>query len=345
MQAPDASYFQSTGMSGDNIGGASMRLETERERSRSGGPVSWSHTDTSITHRETVVANQGNLNASFQVPGFITVPSDNEVHTVTVVELQLEATMAWIGIPRAVPKVHIKVGCSRILLGVMCLNNDLRPRSRTPPTSRCSMEQRVSMSMVALSRRPLYPKSALRKASTVHWGARFAAGLFPHGLMSSLARRVDPSIRLTYHPLSKNSSENGFYNKSSSHTYSQHITVHNTKNITIRDLTIIDHIPLSEDSQVTIKLINPALPPPPAASTAMSSMKIVVKSEKVPAPLKVGENVVAHWDGGDDPQDDVSTIGREGRIAWKCVLTPQSKVNIALVWEVSAPANITITGL
>ncbi|KDQ32708.1 hypothetical protein PLEOSDRAFT_1110237 [Pleurotus ostreatus PC15] len=282
--------LQSTGMSGDNIGG------WDSKRSR-----------ISITHRETVVANQGNLNASFQVPGFITVPSDNEVHTVTVVELQLEATMAWIGIPRAVPKVHIKAKIKNasnfpLLNGIASVYVDGSFVSKTT-----------------------VPEVSPQESFDCSLG-------------------VDPSIRLTYHPLSKNSSENGFYNKSSSHTYSQHITVHNTKNITIRDLTVIDHIPLSEDSQVTIKLINPALPPPPAASSAMSSMKIV-KSEKAPAPLKVGENVVAQWDGGDDPQDDVSAIGREGRIAWKCVMTPQSKVNIALVWEVSAPANITITGL
>ncbi|KAG9226900.1 hypothetical protein CCMSSC00406_0003427 [Pleurotus cornucopiae] len=241
------------------------------------------------------------------IPGFITVPGDNEVHTVTVVELQLEAAMAWIGIPRAVPKVHIKAKIKNasnfpLLNGIASVYVDGSFVSKTT-----------------------VPEVSPQESFDCSLG-------------------VDPSIRLTYHPLSKNSSENGFYNKSSSHTYSQHITVHNTKNITIRDLTIIDHIPLSEDSQVTIKLINPALPPP-AASSAMSTMKIVAKSEKAPAPLKVGENVVARWDGGDDPQDDVSAIGREGRIAWKGVLTPQSKVNIALVWEVSAPANITITGL
>lgn len=92
-----------------------MDRERDRERSRGGGEARYESTmDFSITQRETVVANQGNLSASFQVPGFITVPNDGEVHTVTVVELQLEATMAWVGIPRAVPKVHIKVGCSHI---------------------------------------------------------------------------------------------------------------------------------------------------------------------------------------------------------------------------------------
>ncbi|KAF9492716.1 hypothetical protein BDN71DRAFT_1420435 [Pleurotus eryngii] len=312
IQAPSASYIaqlQSTSTSGGGIGGASMRPGTNRERSR-GDAEPWYelNTDFSATHRETVVANQGSLNASFRVPGCIAVPSDGEVHTVTVVELQLEATMAWIGIPRAVPKVHIKAKIKNssnfpLLNGIASVYVDGSFVSKTT-----------------------VPEVSPQESFDCSLG-------------------VDPSIRLTYHPLSKNSSESGFYNKSSGRTYSQHITVHNTKNITIRDLTIIDHIPLSENSQVTIKLINPALPPPPAASSAMGSIKIVTKSEKAPAPLKVGENIVAQWDEGDGPQDDVSAIGREGRIAWKCVLAPQSKANIALAWEVSAPANITITGL
>ncbi|KAF4603068.1 Conserved hypothetical protein CHP02231 [Pleurotus pulmonarius] len=305
-QLPGRRYFSQ--MTDKSMSAEPMSRERDRERS-GGGAEAWyeSMLEYPIKHRETVVANQGNLNASFQVPGFITVPSDGEVHTVTVVELQLEATMAWIGIPRAVPKVHIKA--------------KIKNASNFPLLNgRASVY--VDGSFVS---KTTVPEVSPQESFDCSLG-------------------VDPSIRLTYHPLSKNSSESGFYNKSSSRTYSQHITVHNTKNITVRDLTIIDHVPLSEDSQVAIKLVKPALSPPPAASSAMSSMKIITKSEKTPAPLQVGENVTAQWDG-DDPQDDVSAIGREGRIAWKCVLAPQSKANIALVWEVSAPSNVTITGL
>lgn len=97
---------------------------------------------------------------------------------------------------------------------------------------------------------------------------------------------------------------------------------------------------------MTIKLVNPALPPPPAASSsAISSIKSVSKSEKLPPPIKVADNVMAQWDGVDDPEGDKSAIGREGRLAWKCTLAPQSKINLTLVWEVSAAANVTISGL
>ncbi|KAF4579599.1 hypothetical protein EYR36_001417 [Pleurotus pulmonarius] len=280
IQARNARYLpQPTGGSGSGIGGASMNRERDRERSQVGGEAGYeSAMDFSITQRETVVANQGNLSASFQVPGFITVPNDGEVHTVTVVELQLEATMAWIGIPRAVPRVHIKA--------------KVKNASSFPLL--CGIAS-------------VYVDGGFVSKTTV-------PDVSPQEIFDC-SLGVDPSIRLTYHPLSKNSSESGFYSSLSSHTYSQYITVHNTKNITVRDLTIIDQIPLSEDSQVAIKLINPALPPPPAASSAVGSMRILTKSEKTPAPLKVGDNVTAQWDSGDGPRDDASVIGREGRIA------------------------------
>ncbi|KAL4258531.1 Conserved hypothetical protein CHP02231 [Pleurotus pulmonarius] len=262
-----------------------------------------------IAHREAVVTSQGHLNTSFQVPGFISVPTDGEVHTVTVVELKLDATMAWIGIPKAQPKIQIKAKIKNasnfpLLQGVASVYVDGSFVSKTT-----------------------VPEVSPQESFDCSLG-------------------FDSSIRLTYHPLSKKASESGFYNKSSSITYSQLITVHNTKNIAVKDLTIIDQVPISEDAQVTIKLVNPALPPPPgASSSAISSIKSVSKSEKLPPPIKVADNVMAQWDGVDDPECDKSAIGREGRLAWKCALQPQSKTNLALVWEVSAAANVTISGL
>ncbi|KAF7439897.1 hypothetical protein PC9H_000234 [Pleurotus ostreatus] len=262
-----------------------------------------------IVHRETIVTNQGHLSTSFQVPGFISVPTDGEVHTVTVVELRLDAAMAWISIPKVQPKIQIKAKIKNasnfpLLQGIASVYVDGTFVSKTT-----------------------VPEVSPQESFDCSLG-------------------FDPSIRMTYHPLSKKASESGFYNKSSSITYSQHITVYNTKNIIIKDLTIIDQVPISEDAQVTIKLVNPALPPPPAASSsAISSIKSVSKSEKLPPPIKVADNVMAQWDGVDDPEGDKSAIGREGRLAWKCTLPPQSKINLTLVWEVSAAANVTISGL
>ncbi|EEB86971.1 hypothetical protein MPER_15892, partial [Moniliophthora perniciosa FA553] len=73
---------------------------------------------------------------------------------------------------------------------------------------------------------------------------------------------VDPTVRVTYHPPAKNVTTTGFYNKSRSHSTTTRITVHNTKSIPIRNFKVLDRIPISEDTGVTVKLTSPALKPP-----------------------------------------------------------------------------------
>ena len=60
-------------------------------------------------HISTVVTSKGNVNATFEIPGKITIPSDNEQHNVTIAELDLEATMSWVCVPKGDTRVHLKV--------------------------------------------------------------------------------------------------------------------------------------------------------------------------------------------------------------------------------------------
>ena len=62
-----------------------------------------------MPHTSTEVTSKGNVNATFQVPGKITIPSDEERHNVTIAELDLEATMSWVCIPKGDTRVHLKV--------------------------------------------------------------------------------------------------------------------------------------------------------------------------------------------------------------------------------------------
>jgi len=124
--------------------------------------------------------------------------------------------------------------------------------------------------------------------------------------------------------------------------------VHNTKpstassnNISIK---VIDQVPVSEDSAITVKLIQPALSIPNAEGTG----SIGGKEQKIPSPVRVTTGVVAMWDGADEVgqgEIDVESLGKEGRFAWVCSIAPQAKIGLTLQWEVTAPTRTVIQGL
>jgi len=55
------------------------------------------------------VVSQGNITATFQVPGRTTIPSDDEGHCVTVAKLDLDAVFEWVAIPKKEVRTHLKV--------------------------------------------------------------------------------------------------------------------------------------------------------------------------------------------------------------------------------------------
>lgn len=163
---------------------------------------------------------------------------------------------------------------------------------------------------------------------------------------------------MTYHPRNKKTSQSGFYSKSSVHTFTQRITVHNTKSASAGGGTeplkikIVDQVPVSEDSTITVKLTQPALVIPNAENSGgtISSTAGGGGELKLPAPVKVTSGVVATWDGADEDSIgqhdvDLEALGREGRLCWICSIAPQGKVGLTLQWEVSAPLRTDITGL
>lgn len=65
--------------------------------------------DPGMGHRGLAVSSKGNVSATFRVPGVITVPSDNASHNVTVVQLELDAAMSWVTVPKVDARTHLKV--------------------------------------------------------------------------------------------------------------------------------------------------------------------------------------------------------------------------------------------
>lgn len=56
-----------------------------------------------------LVVSQGNITATFRVPGRTTVPSDGASHSVTIAKLDLDAVVEWVAVPKKDPRTHLKV--------------------------------------------------------------------------------------------------------------------------------------------------------------------------------------------------------------------------------------------
>ncbi|PPQ80767.1 hypothetical protein CVT25_001904 [Psilocybe cyanescens] len=275
-----------------------------------------------IQHRGLQVSSKGGVSATFGVPGLITIPSDGVGHNVTIVKLALDADMSWVCVPKKDSRVHLKAKIKNASEYTLLAGN---------------ASVYVDGSFISKSDVPLVSPEE-----------KFDC---PLGL--------DPSIRVTYHPRTKKVSQSGFYTKSSNHTFTQRVTVHNTKasasgagsgSLSIK---VVDQVPISEDSVITVKLVQPALVVP--AVDGASSVGAAGKGgePRLPAPVKVSSGVTAMWDGADEVGQggegesgvDLESLGKEGRFCWICAVPPQGKVGLVLQWEVAAPANTNIAGL
>ncbi len=157
---------------------------------------------------------------------------------------------------------------------------------------------------------------------------------------------LDPTVRITYHPQSKKKSQTGFYNKSSVHVYSQRITVHNTKaEYSVENLKILEQIPISEDEQITVKLVKPALSLPGLMTGTMKTKDVAAAAARRVPHVNVEDGVLAQWEGSDDTDTDVSSLGKDGKINFLCTVPAQGKLNLLLQWEVSSSAKVVVDGL
>lgn len=59
--------------------------------------------------RRVEVSSKGNINATFSIPGLISVPNDGETHNISITTLDLDASMSWIVVPKKSTKAHLTV--------------------------------------------------------------------------------------------------------------------------------------------------------------------------------------------------------------------------------------------
>lgn len=55
------------------------------------------------------VHREGAMGATFRIPGLVTVPSDNQAHNITIAEMELDATLYWITVPKEDRRIHLQV--------------------------------------------------------------------------------------------------------------------------------------------------------------------------------------------------------------------------------------------
>lgn len=94
------------------------------------------------------VTSQQGVNASFKVPGVITIPTDSREHNVTIVTLVPEAKLSWFAVPSVSEKVHITV--CKPFSSLEFVRDPLlfyRPTSRTRLSIHCSAVLRMFMWM------------------------------------------------------------------------------------------------------------------------------------------------------------------------------------------------------
>ncbi|KAF8959135.1 hypothetical protein BDZ97DRAFT_2078234 [Flammula alnicola] len=175
-----------------------------------------------MASRGLLVSSKGDINATFSVPGLITVPSDGASHTVTISELDLDATMSWVSIPKKTPKAHLTAKIKNDSeytflrgIGSIYVDGSFISRSEVPAVS---------------------PQESFD---------------CPLG--------IDPTIRVVYHPRSKKVNHSGFTRKTCSYVFDQRITITNTKSSTIESLKILEQFPVSEDATIVVNLLNPGL--------------------------------------------------------------------------------------
>ncbi|KIY62942.1 hypothetical protein CYLTODRAFT_382970 [Cylindrobasidium torrendii FP15055 ss-10] len=262
-----------------------------------------------VTHIGAYVNSKGNVNASFRIPGLVSVPGTGEEKTFTIAEPELEATISWFSIPKADLHTHMKASIKNSSVFTLLPG-----------------EASIYVDGSFISSTHIQDVSPQEKFDC------------PLG--------IDPTLRVTYHPQRKNRGQTGLWNASNVYTYAQRITVQNTKaDFAVDNLRIVDQIPVSQDNQVTVKLLQPALSLPTKSVIGGTSKSSEAPQTPTLPSVKMEGGVVAQWKGSDEPDVDTASLGKDGMLSFLCGVQPQEKVNITLQWEVSYPAKTSVTGI
>ncbi|GLB45313.1 putative mucoidy inhibitor A [Lyophyllum shimeji] len=222
-----------------------------------------------MEHRGLDVVSKGHVNATFQVPGLISIPSDGVSHNVTIVQLHLGAKLSWVCVPKKDPRVY---------LNARIKNTSEYTLLRGPGSVY------VDGSFISRTKVPF-----------VSPGESFDCSLGP-----------DPSIRVWYLPRTRTVSQSGFYTKTATTAFTQNITVQNTKPVRAEGVRVVEQVPVSEDAQVQVSLITPPFIRSEGNGIRNRGGEGNGVEGRL---VQVAPGVMAMWEGAEEPQADLGRNG------------------------------------
>ncbi|RXW17071.1 hypothetical protein EST38_g8783 [Candolleomyces aberdarensis] len=297
------------------------------------------------------VTSKGGVSATFAVPGLITIPSDGADHGVTIATLELDAKMSWVSIPKKDTKTYLSAKIKNaseytLLSGPanVYVDGSFISRSTIPGVS---PEEKFECALgldpaIRITYHPLSKKlsqSGLLSKSDVYL---YTQRITVHNTKPTLVETIKIIDQI---PVSEDSV------------------------INVKLLSPALQLPSSNTTAVS---------PPPNDGASVKSGKVggllgslgsgssnstSGNSEKalkaVAKSVKVSSDVVAQWDrpgsdaapateeGPDSDSEpvDLKALGKDGKISWLCSVPAQTKTNLTLQWEVSAPVNTNIAGI
>ncbi|KAG8951561.1 hypothetical protein FRC04_005847 [Tulasnella sp. 424] len=292
----------------------------DRERSRSSRPAARSGTFALPNAKVT----EGATSSTFSIEGQSNIPSSDlgssKAHKVTIAVIDLVAKLEWIAVPK----------------------------EQTSAFLRCQVKN--------TSQYPL-----LDGPSSVFMDNNFVCksripDVSPQETFST-SLGADPSIRITYHPLSKvarNSSGGLLSSKHDISSFVQRITVKNTRTTAVSPLFIKDQIPVSVNSAYKVTLNEPqelGVPKDRKEVQVATGVKArwarkgasdadidAEEKEKEAGGSKFG-TIASRKEPSDSVSDPgVSGVEEEGVLEWVCNIDGGKGVDLTLSWDIVSPA-------
>lgn len=151
--------------------------------------------------------------------------------------------------------------------------------------------------------------------------------------MFSASLGVDPSVRVTYHPLLKKTktysgsigSLFALQTKADITSHVHRVTIKNTRGTRVSPLIIKDHVPVSVDSELKVIVNQPK----------------DLGEAKDRKEVNVATGVKVRWAYKGQEEDGTGGVEEEGVMEWVCDLDSGKSIDLALAYDLILPTGHT----